>query len=69
MFEKSCLCVIILLKSGSVVDMEQAKSLYLLINVELRGHRYHRAGILDRLYAEVAGLMEKTGPSFTGSVC
>ena len=39
-FKNACLCVINLLKSASVVSMEQAKSFNLLINVKLREHRY-----------------------------
>ena len=56
-FEKAHLYIIILLKGGSVVDMEQAKSVHLLINTELQEHRYPRAVILTPLYEEVTELI------------
>ena len=51
--------------------MEKARKLYLLIHAELREHRYHRAEILEPLYADVVDLVDKedglTWPVFRGS--
>ena len=58
-FKNACLCVINLLKSLPAAGMEQARLLHLLINTELREHRYPRAGVMEQLYADVVDLMDQ----------
>ena len=58
-FENAYLCVINSLKSESVVGMEKARKLHLLIKAELLEHMYPRAEILEPLYADVVDLVDE----------